>query len=142
MYGTDLSVQITNLMPFAGLGFVLGFLYDISGLLRSTFPKCRLIVFFSDFFYCLFATISTYLLLLGTANGFIRIYLIITEIIGAVVYFLTFGTLVSAIVKIVSDTVRRCFSPVFILRRKIGEKIMKILKKMKNKFKKPLKDVQ
>lgn len=148
MYGTDLSVQIENLMPFAGLGFILGLIYDILGLFRKTFTKNRVIVFVVDFGFCIFVAVSSFLLLLGTANGFIRIYLLVAEILGAVIYFLTFGILVSSAVRLISDSVKKCFSPFFKLRKnlfiklkKIKEKLQKIIEKVKNKLKKPLKDV-
>ncbi len=147
MYGTDLSVQIENLMPFAGLGFILGLLYDILGLFRKTFPKNRVIVFVVDFVFCLFVSVSSFLLLLATANGFIRVYLLIAQILGAVIYFLTFGTLVSSVVRLISESIRKCFSPFFILGKKIliktnkmKENLLKIIEKIKNKLKKPLKD--
>ena len=147
MYGTALSVQIENLMPFAGLGFVLGFIYDILGCIRKITCNNRLIVFVVDFSFCLFSAVSSYMLLLATANGFIRIYLLVAEILGAAIYFFTFGTLVSAVIRLISGIVKKLFSPVFTLKKiisvkteKLKEKFLKNIKKVKNKFKKPLKD--
>ena len=148
MYGTDLSVQIENLMPFVGLGFILGLLYDILSLFRRTFRKTGVTVFVVDFCFCIFVAVSSFLLLLGTANGFIRVYLLVAEILGAVIYFLTFGILVSSVVGLLSDLIKKCFSPFFKLRKmifikikKITEKLLKFIEILKNKLKKPLKDV-
>ncbi len=151
MYGVDLSVQIENLMPFLGLGFILGIVYDAAGIIRSLFVKLKPIVFVADFLFCILSAVLTYLLLLATANGFIRIYLLLALFTGAAVYFSTLGVLVSFVTKKLSKLVRGIFTVIFspfyrVLKKmfaglnKLKEKIIKKLENSKNKLKKPLKD--
>ncbi len=151
MYGVDLSVQIENLMPFLGLGFILGIVYDAASVIRSLFVKMKPIVFAADFLFCILSAVLTYLLLLATANGFIRIYLLLALFTGAAVYFSTLGVLVSFVTGKFSNLIRRILSVIFlpfyrVLKKilaglcKIKEKIIKKLEISKNKLKKPLKD--
>ena len=151
MYGVDLSVQIENLMPFLGLGFILGIVYDAAGIVRNLFVKLKFIVFVVDFLFCILSAVLTYLLLLATANGFIRIYLLLALFTGAAVYFSTLGVLVSFVTVKFSKFLRRIFTVIFspfycVLKKlsavlhKMKEKILKKIEISKNKLKKPLKD--
>lgn len=151
MYGVDLSVQIENLMPFLGLGFILGIVYDAAGIIRTLFVKLKPIVFAVDFLFCILSAILTYLLLLATANGFIRIYLLLALFTGAAVYFSTLGVLVSFVTGKIARFIKRFLSVIFspfyrVLKKlsavlhKMKEKILKKIEISKNKLKKPLKD--
>ena len=151
MYGIDLSVQIKNLMPALGLGFILGFIYDAVRFLRMTFSKNKTVLFFADFLFVVFCTLSSYLMILGVNNGNIRFYLILAEITGGVIYFCTAGIIISRIFRLVSDVLRKIFrtliAPLVLvsekfrcLIQKTGEKIKHFFKKIKNKSKKLLKD--
>ena len=51
MYGIDLSVQIENLMPALGLGFILGFVHDVVRLLKITAPGKGYLSFLPIYFF-------------------------------------------------------------------------------------------
>ncbi len=151
MYGVDLTVQLENLMPFLGLGFGIGLVYDILGFFRSIFVRLKAVVFVIDFSFCVFVGLTSYLLFLGTTEGVVRIYLVIAEITGGAVYFMTAGRLISRLVsrfsRIILLVFRRISAPFVCLKKKIGGvsgKIRKIfdkkLKIFQNKLKKRLKD--
>lgn len=151
MYGIDLSVQIENLMPALGLGFLLGFVYDTVRFLRLIFSKGKTALFVADFLFVIFCTLSSYLMILGVNNGNIRIYLILAEITGAAVYFCTAGIVVSSVLRRISDFIRmllrKVFSPFLFLGKKIVyvvkkllEKTCKIFSEIKKKSKKTLQD--
>lgn len=150
MYGIDLSVQIENMMPFIGLGMSLAVVYDIFGFVRSIFGGRTIISFVLDFSYCILAAGATYLLFLGTTSGVIRLYLLLSELTGAVVYFMTAGRLagrltagISAVMNKVSGRLSALFSQIKskirALISKIIEKLRKKHKNHKNKLKKRLK---
>ena len=69
-------------MPALGLGFILGFIYDAVRFLRMTFSKNKTVLFFADFLFVVFCTLSSYIMILGVNNGNIRLYLILAEITG------------------------------------------------------------
>lgn len=151
MYGIDLSVQIENLMPALGLGFLLGFVYDSVRFLRIVFPLGKIFLFISDMLFVVFCTFSSFLLFLGVNCGNIRLYLVVAEITGAAVYFSTAGIIVMSVFGKIAYVIKKSFKIIFMpfifLKKKIFKmvkklcaKIYEILKKMKNKFKKPLKD--
>ncbi|MBO5935238.1 MAG: spore cortex biosynthesis protein YabQ [Clostridia bacterium] len=151
MYGIDLSVQIENLMPALGLGFLLGFVYDCVHFMRILFPAGKIFLFVSDMLFVVFCTFSSFLLFLGVNNGNIRMYLVVAEITGAAVYFCTAGIIIITVYRkiayVIKQTCNVIFGPfkflirkIFITAKKTYRKIYEILKKMKNKFKKPLKD--
>lgn len=151
MYGIDLSVQIENLMPALGLGFLLGFVYDCVRFLRIVLPTGKIFLFISDMLFVVFCTFSSFLLFLGVNFGNIRMYLVVAEITGAAVYFCTAGIIIMSLFRKIAHVIKKSFAiifkpfiflkkKIFAIMKKICAKICEILKKMKNKFKKPLKD--
>ena len=151
MYGIDLSVQIENLMPALGLGFILGFVYDVCRFIRISLSKNNAVLFICDLLFVIFCTISSYLMILGVNNGNIRLYLILAEITGCAVYFCTAGIIISKIFHFFAKLLRKVFcfiaSPFicickksFHLIKNLCEKVYSFLKKSKNKFKNHLKD--
>lgn len=151
MYGIDLSVQIENLMPALGLGFLLGFVYDAVRFLRLVLSEGKIFLFVSDMLFVVFCAFTSFLLFLGVNNGNIRFYLILAEITGAVIYFCTAGLIVMSLYRKSANMIKKItgaiFTPFIFLKKKISTivkklkgKIDDILKKMKNKFKKPLQD--
>lgn len=151
MYGIDLSVQIENLMPALGLGFLLGISYDFIRLLRLVFSRGKIFLFVTDMIFTVFCTAASFLLFLGVNDGVIRFYLVLAEITGAALYFATAGQIVCKLFRKISDMLRRVvrliFSPFLFLKSKLNAPFKKIreksalnLKKIQNKFKKPLQE--
>ena len=138
-------------MPALGIGFILGFIYDLVRFLCMTFSKNKIVLFFADFLFVVFCSLSSYLMILGVNNGNIRLYLIVAEITGCAIYFCTAGVIIYRIFKFISDILRKIFRTVFApfvlvskkfiyLIKKLSEKIKDFFKKIKNKSKKLLKD--
>lgn len=151
MYGIDLSVQFENLMPALGIGFILAFVYDIVVFVRNTLFGGKGAVFVTDTLYVLFCTVASYILFVAVNSGHIRSYLILAEILAAVIYRFTAGTLVTAVLKRFSDVITKIkhmiFSPFEVAFKKFkektlqcAEKIIKIFKKNKINSENPLKD--
>ena len=144
-------MQIENLMPALGLGFLLGFVYDIVRFIRLLVSKGKTVLFVADFLFVILCTLLSYLMILAVNNGNIRIYLILAEITGAAVYFCTAGVVVLLIFRKISEFIRRIFRIVFSPFTFLFKKIVYVVKKMneimckfflnfKKKFKKTLKD--
>lgn len=143
--------QLKSLMPPLGLGFLLGLVYDMIRILRLIVPSKKIFVFVTDALFVLFCTTVSYLLFIAVANGSIRAYMVIAEIIGALVYRFGIGFFIfSAAEKIgvkINKLLKSIFSPFLFVFRKIksvgtnsAKNITKKLKKYKNKLKKPLQD--
>ena len=153
MFGIDLSVQLENMMPFIGLGVSLAAIYDIFGIVRGFSGNNRLVSLVADFSYCILSAAATYLLFLGTTSGVIRLYLLLSELTGAVVYSMTAGRLVRRVTgrlfEFVRSIFRKILTPFFKLKSKfracfvkISEKHHKKQKKPENKLKKCLKHTE
>lgn len=97
MYGVDLSVQFENLMPAIGLGFILGFVYDIFKLIRQIFFNGKTAFFITDMIFVVVCTLSSFMLFIAVNSGRIRGYLVMFEVLAACVYRFTAGQLVSAV---------------------------------------------
>ena len=151
MYGIDLSVQFENLMPALGLGFILGLLYDILRLSCIVFHKKQTVVFAVDVIFIVMCTGISYLLYIALNNGHVRLYLLIAQTLGGVIYRFTAGELIFSffmkIIKAAEKLILTVFAPVKVFAGKISEILRKMVrkiyinfKKIKNKFKKALKD--
>ena len=150
MYGIDRLIEFENIMPALGLGFILGFLYDIVRILRLSISNGKIFVFVTDVLYIVTAVLSSYILFLAVNAGHIRAYLVITIALGAAVYSCTAGELIYSTAKKVTDKVKKVIRallrPFQLLFTKLGKYFAKIkkfsaenLKKIQNKSKKLLK---
>lgn len=149
-YNIDRIIEFPNLMPALGLGFILGFLYDIIRILRLCVSNGKVFVFITDALYIVTAVLSSYLLFLSVNFGRIRAYLVISIVIGAVIYSCTAGELIYRFFKKLTDRIKKIlkkiFSPFMVLFSKIKHLFGKLkkkfnenLKNLKNKLKKTLK---
>lgn len=123
-------MQIENLMPAMGLGFLLGFAYDVVRFLRILVSKGKTTMFIADFLFVILTALSSYLMILGVNNGNIRIYLILAEITGASVYFCTAGIVVSSVLNSVSEIIRKILQTVFAPFLFLTKKIVYVVKKI------------
>lgn len=147
MYTFDQSEQIRFFMLSLGVGFALGVFYDILRTVRLTFTKGKAAVFIFDVLYFLIFGLATFLFILSLNKGEVRLYMIVGEICGTVIYYFSLGLLA---IKITNATVKavHCFfsflfkmifAPVSrILKRVFGifGKIYKLLKKSEKKLQK------
>jgi spore cortex biosynthesis protein YabQ len=75
------------------LGAALGAVYDLFRLLRIARAPRRGVVFVQDLVFFLFCAVATFLFLLIQNEGVIRAFLLIGELLGAIIYSLTLGGL-------------------------------------------------
>ncbi len=151
MYGVDLSVQFENLMPVIGLGFILGFVYDIFKFIRQIFFNGKTAFFITDMIFVVVCALSSFLLFVAVNSGRIRGYLILFEVLAACVYRFTAGQLVSSVLDKFSMLINTVYNKVISLLlvplkrmytfvRNVSKRLEKNLKKSKINSENPLKD--
>lgn len=86
--------QIRELFLSCGMGFILGFYYEIFRVPRLVLRSGKKALFFQDFFFCLSAAVITFLFSLAVMDGRLRLYLFLGEAIGFAAYYFTVGRLV------------------------------------------------
>ena len=151
MYGVDLSVQFENIMPAVGLGFILGFVYDVFKFIRQIFFNRKTAFFITDMIFVVVCTLCSFMLFVAVNSGRIRGYLILFEVIAACVYRFTAGQLVCAVAHkfsmIINALCKKIFSVfsvpikrIYTLVCKVSKRLEKNLKKSKINSENPLKD--
>lgn len=146
MYITDISVQLKNIMPALGLGFVLGLLYEALRILRLYIHSGKVFVFVTDILFTVFSSVSAFLLCVSVDNGHIRFYIVLACILGYVVCIFTAGELIYALFARIHCAVMKILTPLFkpfvfvwgklcYLMKKVPENAEKIKNKFKNLLK-------
>lgn len=92
----DITITSQTYLFFTSilLGASLAAVYDIFRILRIAIPSGSLLIAIEDIFYFLFCTFVTFTFILRTNEGMVRSYILLGEIIGWVLYYLTLGNLV------------------------------------------------
>ncbi len=137
MYGVDLSVQLTNLMPAFGAGFLMAFVYDVVCFLRLCVFRGKIFLFITDMVYCIFCTVFSFLLVLSVNYGQFRFYLLLAQILACVVYRLTLGKLIMIIIRRFSSVLNAVFKKMSLPFISVGKMFVNFLKKLKKVKKKP-----
>ncbi len=90
--GINLALQVKIFFESCIFGMILGFVFDIFKVIKYIFNKnYRINVFFYDVCYFFIISVLTFLFMLTVTHGSIRIYILITEIIGLCIYFMAFS---------------------------------------------------
>ncbi|MBO5797019.1 MAG: spore cortex biosynthesis protein YabQ [Clostridia bacterium] len=93
-FGITTGGQLLELCRFAGIGVVLGVVYDLFRLIRLlTKPPARRI-FLQDLLYFALAAALTQVLALPVSHGRVRVFHLLALAVGATAYYLTVGRLV------------------------------------------------
>jgi len=84
----------TRLFLFSlGFGFALGILYDLFRIIRLLAGRTgRVSLMAQDILYCLCCTVLSFFFFLAVGDGAVRLYLLGGEILGWLVYYVSFGT--------------------------------------------------
>lgn len=129
------SDAINTILPFLGFGFSLGFFYDLFSAFRITF-KNAVILFLSDFIFCIITAVTYYLLLIGFLSGEFRFFSFFFSALGVFLYYLFLKGFIRRIflflLKAIKGFLKFLFSPlIYLIKRvKIGKKIKNFLKKL------------
>lgn len=145
MPGFTIAEETVTFLQACLLGVGLAFLYDILRLFRFTVPCHTVFVFLQDIIYLAFVTLCTFCFILSFHDGKLRIFILLGEMMGAVVYFFTLSLLFMKVCKkiilwmkrFLKRLIRLVLSPFLILFRSIkglfiiiGQKMLYPLKKV------------
>ncbi len=130
---TYLSKQATAFLWSVALGGVLGAVYDGFRIGRILKKKAWITVFLEDLLFAFIAALSTAFCFTLTNYGQVRLFLLVGEGLGFLLYYNTLGALVTMQARLVARLLHR-------IRREFscfGHFFAKKLKKIMNIFKKP-----
>lgn len=89
--GWDNDWQLSGLFLAAGLGFVLGLVFDLLRVLRALTHPSAAAVFWQDVLFCVGGATAFFFFLLPITGGTVRGYLLLGTAVGFAVYLGTFG---------------------------------------------------
>lgn len=106
------------------LGMAFGLLYDIFRITRVAFKLTKLIISLEDIFYFIICSAFTFFFIMSTVDGKLRIFIIIGEIIGAVLYYFTLGELVMGISRLIIDFIK---TVIRVIKKYIVKPLMRLI---------------
>lgn len=114
--GIYLADQTIIFLQSILVGALLGVFFDAFRISRIAIPTGRAVVFLEDVVFFALCAVITFALMLSAIEGQVRFFLLVGEVIGAVLYNLTLGRLVMAVSKTIIHIVKsilhfivRCF---------------------------------
>ena len=72
LYGLSLATQTKGFLLSMGLGFLMGFFYDVFRLIRLSISRKKILVIVFDLLYCIFLCFSTFLFCMTVNEGQLR----------------------------------------------------------------------
>lgn len=120
------------------LGIILGFYYDIFKISRLVSPFTQKQLLFCDLFFMSTSAILTFIFLLALNSGQIRMYLLVGELIGFIIYKLTLSRIIIFCAKYVIHTIKRILS---FIRRKLLSPIFSLILKILRFFKSKIAEI-
>ena len=87
------------------LGALLGLLFDDFRIIRIAIPATKLFVAMQDIVFFAVCAAATFLFLLSGADGKVRFFLIIGEVLGAVIYFCSLSIVVMSFSRVIISVV-------------------------------------
>lgn len=113
-YLVDMPQQLRTFAYAVGFGFFIGVLYDVFRLVRLLICGGKNKAFFvSDLLFALAAAFLTFLFALTLLNGGIRGYVLFGELLGFLIYYISFGTFVVRVTDKIAATLRRALQALF-----------------------------
>lgn len=111
----DISVteQTADFLLACLFGAVLGLFYDVFRVFRVAVPCSKAAIFLQDLLFWFVCAASTFLFLLCCNAGEIRFFLLLGELLGALLYYFTFGVLVMKSARALVALLRRFFAFLF-----------------------------
>lgn len=92
--GITLSGQAGLLLAACLLGITLGAVYDIFRIVRVAFRCGKVSVFFQDILYWIICAAVTFIFLVLQNKGKVRVLILLSEALGAALYYYTIGAVV------------------------------------------------
>lgn len=115
------------------LGAGLAAVYDVFRILRIALPQPASVIAAQDFLYFLFCAGSTFFYLMTTVSGQIRLFVLVGEGIGWVLYYFTIGEMVMKAAHKVIDVVYRILRFLLAPFVYLGRRIFRLLRRLQRK---------
>lgn len=145
-YIQGLSAQTEIFLLSLGFGFLLGVLYDIFRTLRLIISSSAGFTVFADIMYFLLCTFLVFCFNLVVDNGKIRLYVLLGDLLGWLIYYFSLGEISlkisNSIILLVKSFFRAVSAPLRRVKNRINRKFGKsasFSKKIIRKFNKKLK---
>ena len=113
LYGLSLATQTKGFLLSMGLGFLMGFFYDVFRLIRLSISRNKILVIVFDLLYCIFLCFSTFLFCMTVNEGQLRFYLLLGEAIGFGVYYFSLGVIIYSSGEKVISLIKKCLRGIF-----------------------------
>lgn len=104
--GIHLADQTRSFLGAILLGAALGLLYDVFRIVRIAFPAGKARLFVEDVLYFMVCAAASFLFLLTSSDGIVRVFLLIGELIGVVLFHSTLGILVMRVAQAIINAVK------------------------------------
>ena len=122
-----------------GLGAIFGALWDIFRILRLGIPLGRMFIFLQDIIYFAIICILTLIFFYFFTFGGFRLFVLLGEFLGFLIYYLTIGHVVFAVFKIIIRFIHKFVWGLTWPVRKLLLKITHIFQKFLQSFKRKIK---
>ena len=86
MWEINLQNQITTFLLSSALGIIICIVYDVVRAYRCAARSSKLSVFLGDVFLCVVSAFVTFIFLIARTNGEVRLYVLIGELLGFVLF--------------------------------------------------------
>lgn len=136
LFASTIDQQFTFFVKALLFGFALGALYDILKIYRIAFKCNKAVLIIQDIVYSVVIALLTFGFALILNNGKVRIYLIISHLLGAVIYRLSLSKIIMAVFVFIINLIKRFLG---FLKRKI---LIPVKNKILNNLKKILKKIK
>lgn len=130
------------------LGAILCVIYDLLRAHRIANHCGAITVFIADLAFWIAAAFMTFLFLLARTKGELRGYVLVAELIGFVIFRLTFSKLLFSVLLAIFNAfvhigvfLSKVFERLAVFVNEIGKKTLKILKRVGKRLKKLLKSI-
>ena len=113
LYGLSLATQTKGFLLSMGLGFVMGFFYDLFRIIRLAISKKKVFIIIFDLLYCIFLCFVSFVFCMTVNEGQFRLYLLLGEAIGFAVYYFSLGVVVFTFGEKSVEVIKSCFKRIF-----------------------------
>lgn len=134
--GSTVASQLTIFLFSGVLGAALGVIYDIIGVFNAVLKENLPRIFVQDVLYFIVSAVITFMYMLIVNGGEIRIYIVVGETVGWLIYRATVGKFVYKIVLNVLEfaiKIARAFKN-YAVSKLPKSKIVKVKSNIKNKL--------
>lgn len=113
LYSVSLAWQTKAFLLSLGFGFIMGILYDVFRIVRLCVSERKASFVIFDLLYCLTLCICSFLFFLTVNEGEVRLFIIIGETAGFLVWYFSLGAVVFSVSGKIIAFIKRTVHTVF-----------------------------